>query len=264
MTVQIPPAQGDDRMQKLSRPSLTGLLRVAHLAVLWGGLCVLSAGCEQPAAPPQSADASKKVISTATLLDAVTPQPPNWPRLNREGLERVLEKRRGQLVLVDFWGTWCPRCRQEVPHLVELAKQVGEKDLKVVAIAAEEEGSMPLAGEFMLAKAAPFEMYFSDFGRSSRTCQEFDIPNCLFPHLRLYDRDGRLVGEFGSPEESVEQIHTALVKAIDEARAKTVSPGVEPASEPAKADTTPPQTDQPTESKDEAVKSQEPAKPAGE
>src|SRR5262249_53936052 len=42
-----------------------------------------------------------------------------------------------QLVLLDFWGTWCQPCLRSAPHLVELQKQLGGKRLTVVGIACE-------------------------------------------------------------------------------------------------------------------------------
>ena len=42
------------------------------------------------------------------------------------------------LILLDFWGTWCKPCVNSVPHLVELQKKFGPGRLKVVGIACEE------------------------------------------------------------------------------------------------------------------------------
>jgi thiol-disulfide isomerase/thioredoxin len=41
---------------------------------------------------------------------------------------------KGKVLIVDFWGTWCPPCRKEVPHFVELHKKYRDKGLEVVGI----------------------------------------------------------------------------------------------------------------------------------
>src|ERR1700753_3399672 len=33
----------------------------------------------------------------------------------------VAEETQGKVVLINFWGTWCPPCREEFPHIEELA-----------------------------------------------------------------------------------------------------------------------------------------------
>lgn len=43
-----------------------------------------------------------------------------------------------RLMLIDFWGTWCPPCRAAIPHLVQLQRQYGPQGLDVIGIAYEE------------------------------------------------------------------------------------------------------------------------------
>lgn len=60
------------------------------------------------------------------------------PGLARPGLhqERVaLGDLRGQVVLLNFWATWCPYCRREIPHLIELQRELGDRGLQVVGAA---------------------------------------------------------------------------------------------------------------------------------
>lgn len=44
-----------------------------------------------------------------------------------DGQRLALSDLRGKVVIVDFWGTWCPPCRAEIPHFVELKKEFGDK-----------------------------------------------------------------------------------------------------------------------------------------
>ena len=47
---------------------------------------------------------------------------------------------RGQVVLVNYWATWCEPCWQETPGLVRLSREMGPKGLAVVGIAIDEGG----------------------------------------------------------------------------------------------------------------------------
>ncbi len=49
--------------------------------------------------------------------------------------ERISEKDfEGKVLLVDFWGTWCPPCRKAVPHLERLYKKYKSKGLEIVGL----------------------------------------------------------------------------------------------------------------------------------
>jgi cytochrome c biogenesis protein CcmG, thiol:disulfide interchange protein DsbE len=47
---------------------------------------------------------------------------------------------RGQVVLVNYWATWCGPCREETPGLVRLSRELGPKGLAVVGVSIDEGG----------------------------------------------------------------------------------------------------------------------------
>jgi cytochrome c biogenesis protein CcmG, thiol:disulfide interchange protein DsbE len=58
----------------------------------------------------------------------LTPLSPNSPPLKLDDL-------RGKVTLINFWGTWCPPCRKEFPHLAEIEKHYrGNGDFRFVSI----------------------------------------------------------------------------------------------------------------------------------
>jgi thiol-disulfide isomerase/thioredoxin len=61
------------------------------------------------------------------------------PRLGKGTLD--LASLRGKVVLVNFWATWCPACRTELPILDRLARG-GRADLAVVAITTDSDRSL--------------------------------------------------------------------------------------------------------------------------
>jgi peroxiredoxin len=54
-----------------------------------------------------------------------------------DGRRHRLSAYRGRDVLAVFWATWCPACNQEIPHLIELRKVLGEEQLEILAISNE-------------------------------------------------------------------------------------------------------------------------------
>jgi len=49
-----------------------------------------------------------------------------------------LEQYRGKIVLLDFWATWCPPCRESIPELIALQRNYGEKGLVVLGISMDD------------------------------------------------------------------------------------------------------------------------------
>lgn len=56
-------------------------------------------------------------------------------------LQRDAKKGTKRVVLLDFWATWCPPCRAEVPHLQRLHEKYGRKGLVVVGISQDADGA---------------------------------------------------------------------------------------------------------------------------
>jgi peroxiredoxin len=103
------------------------------------------------------------------------------------GKEWSLRSLKGKVVLVNFWATWCPPCRKEMPDLDSLYKQFQAKGLVILAISDED-----------AAKVVPFisEHKYSypillDPGRKVNTLMSVEgIPKSF-----LYNREGKLVAQ---------------------------------------------------------------------
>jgi peroxiredoxin len=59
---------------------------------------------------------------------------PDFTVTDLNGKKHTLSEYRGKNVMLTFWATWCPPCIAEIPHLIELRKQIGEDKLVILAI----------------------------------------------------------------------------------------------------------------------------------
>lgn len=117
---------------------------------------------------------------------------------------------KGKVVLLNIWATWCHPCREEMPALDKLQKDLGGDDFEVVAMNIDR-GSPDKAKDFLKeVKAENLAFYRDPSGRLFTKLKAVGMPTTL-----LVNRDGeelgRLVGpaEWDSPE-AVRLIQAAI------------------------------------------------------
>lgn len=117
------PEKSFRRCPPFSHPQVSRFMvpiRIIPCLVLLGTLLWPVAGCRQESDP-----------ATGQLVGAAVP-PLQLVPLNRGGPAPELV---GRLTLLNFWGTWCPPCRRELPGLVRLAERLeGEPRFQLLAV----------------------------------------------------------------------------------------------------------------------------------
>jgi len=101
-------------------PSLFIMSAIRLLSILAVGLSLSFTACSKP--PPNKVAA------------------PAWKLQDLAGKTVSSEDFKGKVVVVDFWATWCPPCREEIPGYIELQKQYGPEGLVIVGISLDQQG----------------------------------------------------------------------------------------------------------------------------
>jgi thiol-disulfide isomerase/thioredoxin len=121
------------------------------------------------------------------------------------------------LILFDFWGSWCAPCRTSIPHLAELQAKMGAKRLQVVGIACER-GSSLAERQASAAKAAKelgitYPVLLSTRDGSCPVQQALQIQ--FYPTMVLIERDGKLLArEQGATETTLARMDRAITVAL--------------------------------------------------
>lgn len=52
---------------------------------------------------------------------------------------------RGRVVILDFWATWCPPCREEIPHFIALQERYSEQGVTIIGVSVDQGGPQTVA-----------------------------------------------------------------------------------------------------------------------
>jgi thiol-disulfide isomerase/thioredoxin len=101
------------------------------------------------------------------------------------GRQHNLDNYRGQVVLVNFWASWCPPCLAEMPSMQRLATALQHRPFRLLAVNVRESRSK--AWKFMKLLNVKFTTLLDSAGEAS---EAWDVQ--IYPTSYLIDADGRM------------------------------------------------------------------------
>ena len=75
-------------------------------------------------------------------IDVIGQARPEFALQDIEGKMRNISEWDGKVLLVNFWATWCPPCKKEIPDFMALQDQYGEKGFQIIGVAIDDEESV--------------------------------------------------------------------------------------------------------------------------
>ncbi len=118
--------------------------------------------------------------------------------LNTTGVK--LADSKGKIVIVEFWATWCPPCRNSIPHLAKLYEANKDKGVILVSLTDEDKETVePFAKEQKMVWPV---------GLGSKTGGDYTVKG--IPHAVIVGRDGKVAWE-GHPMDGLDE---QLAKAV--------------------------------------------------
>jgi thiol-disulfide isomerase/thioredoxin len=142
---------------------------------------------------------------TTTSTSSAT-KTPDFVLTDLSGNQVRLSDLRGNVVILDFWATWCAPCLMALPHLQEIHEQYGDKGVKVVTVATDEGGARVVV-PFIEKKGFTFTVLLPD----DKVQRDFG-PIRGLPTTLVIDPEGRISKRFlgYQPKETYLKAVTAL------------------------------------------------------
>ena len=97
----------------------------------------------------------------ASAAQAATKMPPFTLPSVKDGATVKASGYQGQAMLINFFATWCPPCRKEIPSLIQLQKEYGPKGFTVIAISTDQ-GGASLVDKFAQKMEINYPVLLSD------------------------------------------------------------------------------------------------------
>lgn len=105
-----------------------------------------------------------------------------------QGKKVTLSGLKGKVVLVEFWATWCPPCRDSVPEMNKLYNKFRSRNFELLAIAVDRGGDVPsVLGTFVKENEITYPVLVDDDKASS----SFGVTN--IPVIFIIDKHGNAV-----------------------------------------------------------------------
>jgi thiol-disulfide isomerase/thioredoxin len=153
------------------------------------------------------------ILMTGCQKQGGTPQvAPEFSLSDINGRTASLAEHRGQVVLLDFWATWCPPCRMSIPELVRLQEKYKDKGLVVLGVSLDDPAEF--TNEYIQAFKDKFNINYRILRFNMQVVKDYfgyDAPT--IPTLFVIDRDGKVRDRIvGFVPNAAERVLTGLLE----------------------------------------------------
>lgn len=125
-----------------------------------------------------------------------------------------LEDKKGSVVLLNLWATWCGPCRGEMPHLIEMEDNFKSKNFEVIGLNTDDE-SVEDINKFAAEMKLNYQMAYADGAMMKEFLNIGKFQG--IPQSYLIDREGRLRGVFlGGGPKVINTMKETVEKVVNE------------------------------------------------
>lgn len=175
----------------------TNIVLLAALSIAFSTLtaCTNTASTQKGPADNTAAPSANK-DTTVTEKGNFPPAPAGIIQANIKTLEGStfkLSDKKGKVVLVNMWATWCGPCINEMPHLVEMQDKYRDQGFEVIGLNQDDEDA-ELIKSFAAKQKLNYQLGWSDGALYSEFVKITKLAG--IPQTILINREGQMTGVF--------------------------------------------------------------------
>lgn len=108
-----------------------------------------------------------------------------------DGKDVKLSDYKGKVVLINFWATWCPPCRKELPDLSSIAGDLKLKDFKMIGVSVDEDISK--LKTFLQSNSLSYTIVHDMTTLTAKYMEAGGINENVIPQTYIIDKNGKIV-----------------------------------------------------------------------
>jgi cytochrome c biogenesis protein CcmG, thiol:disulfide interchange protein DsbE len=139
--------------------------------------------------PSAPGNTSSNKISPLNSDNIINSKAPDFTLKDLTGKNVALSTFKGKVVLLNFWATWCPPCRAEMPALNKLYHSLKPRGLEVVSVSTDR--SLSDINDFLEKHKVDFPILFDGERSAAKLYRVFSMPTTF-----LIDKNGMIVEKF--------------------------------------------------------------------
>jgi peroxiredoxin len=113
---------------------------------------------------------------------------PDFSLRDINGKAATLSEYKGQVVLLNFWATWCGPCKVEMPHLNTMNAELGERGFVVLSVSTDDARSASQVKPFIKKNGYGFRVLLD---KQTKVVSLYN-PSKTLPYTAIIDREGRI------------------------------------------------------------------------